>query len=327
MNHYCLEDNPDSWDYVMSRASKMLRGWRSRLKSQYFTDITIDWKRIHQLDKRVPPYNWMTLIIEWEGEKKDKCSIASANRGAKLYDHFLGATPYARIEHKYLRENPDALTMPPTLLARNAYTPPEGYDKVEKMTKIKDMHEALEASQDFVLSQSQSIENTPTDPNRMTREQWREIVDGVYGSKPIKKGRVPLSSAKVRIVSTSRNIQNDSSATSNRPSVTSYVVAKIGQYLMDNVQPSMFFQFIPIITRELGGAQSTWDVVQRLSDCPSLKEILPESIYLEIFKLAFAEHEVHGGGEVGGGIVGSSSTIRRSNADDADNRDADDDEE
>ncbi|XP_020258919.1 uncharacterized protein LOC109835351 [Asparagus officinalis] len=140
MNHYCLEDNPDSWDYVMSRASKMLRGWRSRLKSQYFTDITIDWKRIHQLDKRVPPYNWMTLIIEWEGEKKDKCSIASANRGAKLYDHFLGATPYARIEHKYLRENPDALTMPPTLLARSAYTPPEGYDKEGKMTKIKDMH-------------------------------------------------------------------------------------------------------------------------------------------------------------------------------------------
>ena len=31
--------------------------------------------------------------------------------------------------------------------------------------------------------------------------------------------------------------------------------------------------------------------------------------------------------QVGGGIVGSSSTIRRSNADDADNRDADDDEE
>ncbi|XP_020259809.1 uncharacterized protein LOC109836347 isoform X2 [Asparagus officinalis] len=40
----------------------------------------------------------------WKISKKI-CETTSANRRSKLYDHFLGSTPYARIEHKYLSEN------------------------------------------------------------------------------------------------------------------------------------------------------------------------------------------------------------------------------
>ncbi|ONK77900.1 uncharacterized protein A4U43_C02F12070 [Asparagus officinalis] len=36
---------------------------------QQWNGIKKIWERL-MLDKRVPPYNWMTLIIEWEGEKK-----------------------------------------------------------------------------------------------------------------------------------------------------------------------------------------------------------------------------------------------------------------
>ena len=50
--------------------AKLIRGWKSALKKRYFTKISTDWKRIYELDKRVYPFNWMTLIIEWEGEKK-----------------------------------------------------------------------------------------------------------------------------------------------------------------------------------------------------------------------------------------------------------------
>ncbi|XP_020253474.1 uncharacterized protein LOC109830580 isoform X3 [Asparagus officinalis] len=112
----------------------------------------------------------MTLIIEWEGEKKKICETASANRRSKLYDHFLGATSYAQIEHKYLSENPDALTMPPTLMAKRAYTPPQGYENVEG----NDKKAALEASQNDVftrVTQSRSTEDTPVEPNRMTRDE------------------------------------------------------------------------------------------------------------------------------------------------------------
>ncbi|ONK60843.1 uncharacterized protein A4U43_C08F23300 [Asparagus officinalis] len=70
MDHYCLEDNPESWDYVIPKMAKLIRGWKSALKNRYFTKISTDWKRIYELDKRVYPFNWMTLIIEWEGEKK-----------------------------------------------------------------------------------------------------------------------------------------------------------------------------------------------------------------------------------------------------------------
>ena len=69
-DHYCLEDNPESWDYVIPKMAKLIRGWKSDLKKRYFTNLSTDWKRIYELDKRVPPFNWMTLIIEWEGEKK-----------------------------------------------------------------------------------------------------------------------------------------------------------------------------------------------------------------------------------------------------------------
>ncbi|ONK58462.1 uncharacterized protein A4U43_C09F13300 [Asparagus officinalis] len=70
MDHYCLEDNLESWDYVIPKMAKLIRGWKSDLKKRYFTKISTDWKRIYELDKRVYPFNWMTLIIEWEGEKK-----------------------------------------------------------------------------------------------------------------------------------------------------------------------------------------------------------------------------------------------------------------
>ncbi|ONK64983.1 uncharacterized protein A4U43_C07F32190 [Asparagus officinalis] len=83
MDHYCLEDNPESWDYVIPKMVKLIRGWKSDLKKRYFTNLSTDWKRIYELDKRVPPFNWMTLIIEWEGEKKiEKLSFL----GRKLYD-------------------------------------------------------------------------------------------------------------------------------------------------------------------------------------------------------------------------------------------------
>ncbi|ONK55144.1 uncharacterized protein A4U43_UnF7190 [Asparagus officinalis] len=70
MDHYCIEDNTESWDYVIPKMAKLIRGWKSDLKKRYFTNLFTDWKRIYELDKRVPPFNWMTLIIEWEGEKK-----------------------------------------------------------------------------------------------------------------------------------------------------------------------------------------------------------------------------------------------------------------
>ncbi|ONK57994.1 uncharacterized protein A4U43_C09F6620 [Asparagus officinalis] len=106
MDHYCLKDNPESWDYVIPKMAKLIRCWKSDLKKRYFTYLSTDWKRIYELDKRVPPFNWMTLIIEWEGEKKKICETTSVNRRSKLYDHFLGATPYVQIEHKYLNKNP-----------------------------------------------------------------------------------------------------------------------------------------------------------------------------------------------------------------------------
>ncbi|XP_020246089.1 uncharacterized protein LOC109824004 isoform X1 [Asparagus officinalis] len=109
MDHYCLKDNPESWDYVIPKMAKLIRCWKSDLKKRYFTYLSTDWKRIYELDKRVPPFNWMTLIIEWEGEKKKICETTSVNRRSKLYDHFLGATPYVQIEHKYLNKNPAAL--------------------------------------------------------------------------------------------------------------------------------------------------------------------------------------------------------------------------
>ncbi|XP_020251658.1 uncharacterized protein LOC109829024 [Asparagus officinalis] len=197
--------------------AKLIRGWKSALKNRYFTKISTDWKRIYELDKRVYPFNWMTLIIEWEGEKKKICETASVNRKMKIYDHFLGSTPYARIEHKYLSENPDALTMPPALLARRAYTPPQGYENVEgndkKVEKINELVAAVEASQNEVLtrvSQSQGTEDTPIEPNRMTRDEWMEVVDGAYGLQPRKKGRVPLSSVVAKKFTTTNKPSSQS---------------------------------------------------------------------------------------------------------------------
>ncbi|XP_020263844.1 uncharacterized protein LOC109839751 isoform X1 [Asparagus officinalis] len=273
----------------------------------------------------------MTLIIEWEGEKKKICETASANRRSKLYDHFLGATSYAQIEHKYLSENPDALTMPPTLLAKRAYTPPQGYENVEgndkKVEKINELNAALEASQNDVFTRvtlSRSTEDTPVEPNRMTRDEWMEVVDGAYGLHSRKKGRVPLSSTRVKTLTTT-NKPSSQSVTSTRHGDTSYVVGKIGKYLMKNVEIPLALSFLPTIKHELSGAQTTWDVVQRLIDSQPVKDLLPQSIYADIMVLAFDEHAAASGGEVRGGTaVGSSSTVRHPDAAATDDRDHDD---
>ncbi|ONK66893.1 uncharacterized protein A4U43_C06F13200 [Asparagus officinalis] len=53
MDHYCLVDNPESWDYVIPRMAKLIRGWKSDLKKRYFTKVSTNWKMIYELDKRV----------------------------------------------------------------------------------------------------------------------------------------------------------------------------------------------------------------------------------------------------------------------------------
>ncbi|XP_020253476.1 uncharacterized protein LOC109830583 isoform X2 [Asparagus officinalis] len=186
---------------------------------------------------------------------------------------------------------------------------------------------ALEAFQNDVLSrvtQSQSTEDTPIEPNRMTRDEWMKVVDGAYDLQSRKKGRVPLSSARVKTLTTT-NKPSSQSVTSTRPCDTSYVVGKIGKYLLKNVEIPLALSFLPTIKHELGGAQTTWDVVQRLIDSQPLKDFLPQHIYAEIMGLAFDEHAGASGGEARGGTaIGSNSTVRPSDAAATDDRDHDD---
>ncbi|XP_020243275.1 uncharacterized protein LOC109821501 [Asparagus officinalis] len=157
----------------------------------------------------------------------------------------------------------------------------------------------------------------------MTRDEWMEVVDGAYGLQPRKKGRVPLSSVVAKKFTTT-NKPSSQSVISTRPCDTSYVVGKIGQYLLKNVEASLVLSFLPTIKHELGGAQTTWDVVQRLIDSQPLKDLLPQPIYMDIMRMAFNEHAAISDGEARGGTVGSSSTIRHFDAAAADDRDHDD---
>ncbi|XP_020259654.1 uncharacterized protein LOC109836193 [Asparagus officinalis] len=120
------------------------------------------------------------------------------------------------------------------------------------------------------------------------------------------------------------NKPSSQSVTSTRHGDTSYVVGKIGKYLMKNVKIPLALSFLPTIKHELSGAQTTWDVVQRLIDSQLLKDLLPQSIYMDIMVLAFDEHASASGGEARGGtIVGSSSTVRYFDAAATDDRDHD----
>ncbi|ONK72508.1 uncharacterized protein A4U43_C04F20150 [Asparagus officinalis] len=47
LDRYCLVDNPNSCDYVMPTVTKMLLVWRNNSKK--IMEITVDWKRIHEL--------------------------------------------------------------------------------------------------------------------------------------------------------------------------------------------------------------------------------------------------------------------------------------
>ncbi|XP_020266293.1 uncharacterized protein LOC109841764 [Asparagus officinalis] len=181
--------------------------------------------------------------------------------------------------------------MPPTLLAKRAYTPPQGYENVEgndkKVEKINELNAALEASQNDVftrVTQSRSTEDTPVEPNRMTRDEWMEVVDGAYGLHSRKKGRVPLSSTRVKTLTTT-NKPSSQSVTSTRHGDTSYVVGKIGKYLMKNVEIPLALSFLPTIKHELSGAQTTWDVVQRLINSQLLKDLLPQPMYMDIMEM------------------------------------------
>ncbi|XP_020253561.1 uncharacterized protein LOC109830649 [Asparagus officinalis] len=94
---------------------------------------------------------------------------------------------------------------------------------------------------------------------------------------------------------------------------------------MKNVEIPLALSFLPTIKHELSGAQTTWDVVQRLIDSQPLKDLLSQSIYADIMVLAFDEYAAASGGESRGGtVVGSSSTVRHSDAAATDDRDHDD---
>ncbi|CAI0400830.1 unnamed protein product [Linum tenue] len=105
-----FEIDPMAKSWVMKSLFSKWKSWKSRLKTYYFSCKT-DEERMRNLDKRVIPDQWPSLVSYWNKEEvKLLCARNRANRAHVKHSHTSGSKSYATIREEERAKRADGKT-------------------------------------------------------------------------------------------------------------------------------------------------------------------------------------------------------------------------